>query len=523
MFGTPWSDGTPGISQRQISPGCSFTYTWEATQHGAFFYHAHSASQVNDGLYGPIVIHPAPSTPAPYDLITKDAVSLSAIQRAEKTRLPLLISDWRHVESQYEWESSKQSGVDTPCFDSLLVNGKGKVNCFSKEEQEPLITDSQRMLLNYVPGSELTDKSCIPPSVVTVLAAPGAPPPNYAAIPPDFYNGCNATTGSTEVIRVAQKPTTNETWVMFDLISSLSLQTIQFSLDELTMYVIAADGNYIEPEAVQSVVISNGQRYTVLVRLMQPRNYTMRISGVTDTQIIYANALLDFQVLGKDQSTQPTMPYINEVGQNTTANVKILNPNAIRPYLPETIPRAADMTYKVTTVVGGQVVYWAFNQTILPLNTEDLSPLLMSPQPGRQDNHTITNPPGGVWVDYVLQVAPLSPPHPMHIHGRHSYVLGQGVGPFPWPDVAAAQAANASAFNLVNPPLRDTFPTPASGPAGSWLVVRRRSDNPGVWLMHCHTQSHIQGGQSMIIQDSVDTLPAIPAEYSAWQCQDGCL
>lgn len=518
MFETPWSDGTPGISQAQIGPGCSFTYTWKATQHGSYFYHAHSASQVNDGLYGPIVIHPAPSTPAPYELITTDPASLSAIQMAEKTRMPLLISDWRHIESQYEWESSQQSGVDTPCLDSILVNGKGKVNCLSREQQAALITPNRQMLLSLVPGTQLTDKSCAPPSVITKLASPGAPPPDYGAIPPEFFNGCSATAGSTEVIHVAQKSTSDETWVMFDLISSLSLQQVQFSLDELTMYVIAADGNYIEPEAVQSLELYNGQRYTVLAKLEQPKKYTMRISGTTDTQMIFANALLDFEIVGVPQSTQSTVPYINEVGQNTTCDVKVLNPNAIKPYLPDTIPKAADVTYKLTTVVGGQVIYWAFNQTILPLETEDLSPLLLSPQPGRQDNHTITNPPGGVWVDYVLQVAPLGPPHPMHIHGRHFYVLGQGVGPFPWADVAEAQAANASAFNLVNPQLRDTFPTPPSGPAGSWLVLRRRSDNPGVWLMHCHTQSHIQGGQSMIIQDSVDTLPAIPTEYSAWQC-----
>lgn len=235
MFQTPWSDGVPGLTQSQIGPGCSFTYKWTATQHGSFYYHAHSLSQVNDGLYGPIIIHPASSTPAPYELITKNPKSLSAMRAAEKTRMPLLMSDWRHIESQYEWESSRQSGVETPCFDSILVNGKGKVNCLSKEQQAPLITPNRKMLLGLVPGSELTDKSCLPPSVVTQLASPGAPPPDFAAVPPNFFNGCEATTGSTEIIAVTQKCPDDETWVMFDLISSLALQTIHFSLDELTM------------------------------------------------------------------------------------------------------------------------------------------------------------------------------------------------------------------------------------------------------------------------------------------------
>lgn len=159
MLGTPWSDGVPGITQNHIQPGCSFTYKWKATQHGSYFYHAHSESQINDGLYGSIVIHPASNTPAPYGLITSDSKSLEAIYAAEKTRVPLLISDWRHIESQFEWESSIKSGVETPCFDSLLVNGKGRVTCLSEEEQASLITANQLMLLGFVPGSNLTDKS----------------------------------------------------------------------------------------------------------------------------------------------------------------------------------------------------------------------------------------------------------------------------------------------------------------------------------------------------------------------------
>lgn len=156
MVGTPWSDGVPGITQGQINPGCSFTFTWKATQHGSFYYHAHSSSQIDDGLYGPIIIHPAPSTSAPYELITKSAKSLSAIRAAEKTRVPLLISDWRHIESRYEWESSRNSGVENPCFDSILVNGKGKVSCLSKEQQAALITPTRQMLRKQLLNPSLT-------------------------------------------------------------------------------------------------------------------------------------------------------------------------------------------------------------------------------------------------------------------------------------------------------------------------------------------------------------------------------
>lgn len=159
MLGTPWSDGVPGLTQDHIQPGCKFTYRWKTTQHGVFYYHAHTESQIDDGLYGPVIIHPASDAPSPYALITNSSRSLAAIKDAEKNRIPLVLSDWRHVTSMAEWASSQKTGMETPCFDSILINGHGRVQCSSKEEQEKLITADQKALLALVPGAELTDKS----------------------------------------------------------------------------------------------------------------------------------------------------------------------------------------------------------------------------------------------------------------------------------------------------------------------------------------------------------------------------
>jgi FtsP/CotA-like multicopper oxidase with cupredoxin domain len=159
MLGTPWSDGVPGLTQNHIQPGCKFTYRWKATQHGAFYYHAHTQSQVNDGLYGALIIHPADNKSSPYGLITDNTRSLQAIKKAEKNRIPLALSDWRHVTSMDEWESSQKTGMETPCFDSILINGHGRVQCSSKDEQAKLITDEQKAILGLVPGAELTDRS----------------------------------------------------------------------------------------------------------------------------------------------------------------------------------------------------------------------------------------------------------------------------------------------------------------------------------------------------------------------------
>ena len=52
-------DGVPGISFPGIAPGETFTYRFPVEQSGTYWYHAHSGFQEQTGLYGPLVIDPA--------------------------------------------------------------------------------------------------------------------------------------------------------------------------------------------------------------------------------------------------------------------------------------------------------------------------------------------------------------------------------------------------------------------------------------------------------------------------------
>jgi hypothetical protein len=65
----------------------------------------------------------------------------------------------------------------------------------------------------------------------------------------------------------------------------------------------------------------------------------------------------------------------------------------------------------------------------------------------------------------------------MHLHGHDFYVLGSGIGNF-----------TVENLNYDNPIRRDT----AMLPAGGWLAVAFKTDNPGAWLMHCHVAWHVE-------------------------------
>lgn len=74
--------------------------------------------------------------------------------------------------------------------------------------------------------------------------------------------------------------------------------------------------------------------------------------------------------------------------------------------------------------------------------------------------------------------------HPIHLHGHKFWILGSGTGNFPY---ASVLDVPQGVLNLHNPVYRDTADIPASG----WLAIRFVTDNPGVWLMHCHMQWHL--------------------------------
>lgn len=57
-------DGVPGVTQAAVRPGAEFVYRFRAGQAGTYWYHTHAVSDVGVrmGLYGVLVVRPAPAT-----------------------------------------------------------------------------------------------------------------------------------------------------------------------------------------------------------------------------------------------------------------------------------------------------------------------------------------------------------------------------------------------------------------------------------------------------------------------------
>ncbi|TDZ39025.1 Laccase abr2 [Colletotrichum spinosum] len=513
MLTTPWSDGVPGLTQRPIQPGKSYEYKWKATQYGAYWYHAHYEGLIEDGLYGPITIHPAASHPKPFSLISSDQAAIHAMEQAEKKVVPLLLADHRHMISEETHDLSAAANVQFTCYDSFLFNGKGSVTCRTPEQIDALLTQERKDVLANVPGARMTDKACIPAAVIARGQG------DLSKIPPGVFEGCQPSEGSVETFKIEKSNCDTEKWVAFDLVGAYHLHTAMFSIDNHTMWVYGMDGAYVTPQEVEAIPVTNGDRYSVLVKYKQQGDFTIRAASLIATQMLSGVAKLQWREKGQAEPTiVPSTPWVLDNGRPASQSVRVFRQALAKPYPPITIPRNAQALHKFEMRTEGGSYFWALNNSLLlPADFENDEPVLFNLQVQEQDP-VILSTLNNTWVDMVFQAgAPPQPPHPIHKHGNKMFLLASGTGNFTWNSIDEAAAANPSAWNFIDPPRRDAFATPNAISEPTWMAVRYLVDNPGAWLLHCHIQNHMMGGMSVIIQDGVDAWPVTPQYYKDYR------
>ena len=130
--GTPWFDGTTGVTQCPIAPGKTFIYRFRAELYGTTWWHSRTSitflpcrrmltfildfsSQYLNGLSGPIVIHGPSSDDYDIDLG------------------PVLLTDWFHgyyrnlVEQVFI--ATENGPIFPPESNNMLINGKNAYDC----------------------------------------------------------------------------------------------------------------------------------------------------------------------------------------------------------------------------------------------------------------------------------------------------------------------------------------------------------------------------------------------------------
>jgi FtsP/CotA-like multicopper oxidase with cupredoxin domain len=119
-------DGVPGITQPAVMPGETFVYEFEAKPAGSFIYHSHAKYQLDQGLYGPLIIEPSrpnESYDREYTLMLEDWVLQDSGGAARTQRRPAMggMHGMMHRGGSFD---TAEGPLAEPVYDDYAVNGK---------------------------------------------------------------------------------------------------------------------------------------------------------------------------------------------------------------------------------------------------------------------------------------------------------------------------------------------------------------------------------------------------------------
>ena len=220
-------DGVPGVSFPGIPPGGTFVYEFPVKQSGTYWYHSHSGLQEQEGHYGPIVIEPATER-APAD---RDHV--------------IVLSDFSSLHPHTIFARLKQ---EAGFFNLQRQTVAGLLAGKEKTFAERLEWAKMRM--------DPTDISDVTGAAYTFLINGRGPSDNWTGL---------FTPGQRVKLRII----------------NAGAQTIfNVRIPGLRMTVVAADGQYVSPVAVDEFQIGNAETYDVIVEPREDRAYSIIAEAV---------------------------------------------------------------------------------------------------------------------------------------------------------------------------------------------------------------------------------------------------
>ncbi|XP_052682463.1 uncharacterized protein LOC128163044 [Crassostrea angulata] len=229
---TPWMDGASMISQCPIGPGQRFLYRFKAEPVGTHWYHSHQGSMRWDGLAGPLIVLP----------------------RQERTDLPRVEDDFIIVIQEWNRNKSSLENHEIHAWNMHLY--ADDFNCTGSCYVMTHTTDGTNMGVDPVHSGLINGKGHYYPDETEKPLDPELPLETFKVKPDKHYR--------------------------FRIINVAMFVSFRFSIDEHLLHVIATDGHDVEPETAQSIVISSGERYDVLVQTKQHsmKNYFIRLGDL---------------------------------------------------------------------------------------------------------------------------------------------------------------------------------------------------------------------------------------------------
>ncbi|GAP90347.1 putative multicopper oxidase [Rosellinia necatrix] len=274
----------------------------------------------------------------------------------------------------------------------------------------------------------------------------------------------------------------------------------KFSIDNHTMQVIAMDFVPIVPYSTDILAIAMGQRYDIIVTANATAdNYWMRaIAQTTCSENANPDNIKGIIRYDSTSTDDPTSTAWDSAAEDDCNDEDM---SSLVPYLAidaTDAPTGVEDDFAVAIVLSGDSVLWEMGNSsmVSQWNYPSLQQVYEGNDTWGDEQQAYVFPDADVWVYWVIQTSN-GQPHPMHLHGHDFWILGQGTGTFD------GSTAN---LTLTNPPRRDVVQLYGQG----YVVIAFKTDNPGVWLMHCHIAWHTSEGLAVqVIERESELLDLI--------------
>ncbi|KAK9443379.1 Multicopper oxidase family protein [Metarhizium brunneum] len=466
MEGSNEMDGVVGLTQCAVQPSQTFTYKFRIAHHqeGTFWYHAHSALQRADGLYGGLIVHRPLQDGGKGDDVLYDY---------QKEQL-LLIGDWYHrtADEVLDWFVDPDHYGLEPAPDSLLLNGRGRFNCSMAVKARPVecqdvqrpilgLLDAQRIRLRVInTGVSAAFSLAVSNGVMELITVDGGYP-------------VDKQTPGTKAIGLLypgerMDMILDRTWEYSHSSGHAISTNLTVELDRENMPL----WNFALTRTQSFQMQSTGRVNKAAPRHALPRRRSVDVLNLAD-------------VLGQPVQGQPGLGRQPDEQAVLYSTMKIRAANHNRPV------GSINHTSWITPDAKAQ--------PLLTLERQEWEAAV--PQPTRV--HKFDVPwlkESGVdrWVDVVVNNFD-DRGHPFHLHGYEFFVVAQaqgtgmyrGYNPFDPQSVA-----DAAPLNMHNPLRKDTVYVPSMG----YVVMRFPLRNDGLWLLHCHVLWHQAVGMASVIQ-----------------------
>lgn len=434
-------DGVPHVNSPPIKSGEDFTFKFKIRQHGTYWYHSHTMTQEQEGVYGALIIHPKKKTIA-YD---KDVV--------------VVLSDWADESGESIIKNLRKDG-------DYYLHKKGTMRSW--------LGAIQAGKLGIYLGNEWTRMGGM----------------DFSDVGYDAF----LMNGKRESQLVTAHPGEK---IRLRIINAGASSYFHVALGQSPMKVISADGVDIEPIYAKELLMGMAETYDVLFQVPDHKNYELRATCQDGTGSasgwigmgektpapvkpfpdLYAamdhsahaghaehaelNAHSEHSVHAAPSADQHHHDHHHHHAappQQPTVAVETLSVDDLKSPTTTAFPKTAKL-HDVKLVLGGDMerYIWHINNKAI------------------HEDRTILINEGDV-VRFTFENTTMMH-HPMHLHGHFFRVLNKN-GDFS--------------------PLKHTVDVP---PHMS-RTIEFLANEPGEWMLHCHNLFHMNTGMARVVKYS---------------------